>query len=121
MRYAIAIFFFLGASAMANAGENSLPSLSSVGFTSGRAATEADVKAGKAVFILKDGETSIGRAINIDLPQYAYFLDNGKKVLVVVIQAEEARGQRMMGGITSSGVPVAGFLTDFELLGTKQP
>lgn len=98
-----------------------LPKLSTVSFTSGRAASELDVKAGKAVFVLKDGETPIGRAMNIKLPQYAYFLDNGKKIPVVVIQAEEARGQRMMGGIDSSGTPVAGFLTDFELLGTKLP
>lgn len=121
LRYAVAAFFFLGTCAMANADENSLPKLSTVAFISGRAASEADVQAGKAVFVLKDGETLIGRAINIKLPQYAYFLDNGRKVPVVVIQAEEARGQRMMGGINSSGIPVAGFLADFELLGTKQP
>ena len=71
---------------IANAGEKALPQLTSVGFVSGRAATEADVKAGKAVFVLKDGERTIGRPINIQLPHYAYFLDGGKKVPVVINQ-----------------------------------
>ena len=121
VKFIIYILFFLGVFTSVNAGEQSLPPLTSVDFISGRTASESDVNMGKAVFVLKDGEIPIGNPINIKLPQYAIFIDNGNKIPVIVIQAEKARGKRLLGSIDISGSAVVGFYNDFELLGDTKP
>jgi len=44
-----------------------------------------------------------------------------KKLPVVVIQAEEAQGQKLVGARQANGQDVVGLITDFELLGNVQP
>jgi hypothetical protein len=61
---------------------------------SGRPATEADIAEGRAVFAVPTGSA----ASNIRLPFCAYQkLETGERVLVIAIQAEEAKGQTVVG------------------------
>jgi len=86
--------------------------------------TKADVSAGNAVFVASQdavGEAIISRPIAITIPQYAYFNDDGRKLPVVVVQAEEARGKQLVGARDLDGKPIVGFITDFELLGNVSP
>lgn len=98
-----------------------LPDLSKTRFVSGRAATADDINSGAAVFELRDGETPIGSPIEISVPQYALFNNEGTSIPVVIIQAEQTRGQRLIGAIDTSGKPIVGLFTDFTLLGTQKP
>jgi hypothetical protein len=121
MRISWLYIVFLGVLSMTASAGEVLPELSKVKSVSGRSATEVDVKAGAAVFQLRDGEVSIGSPINIPIPQYALFNDEGTLVPVIVIQAEQARGQRLIGAIDALGQPIAGLFTDFKLLGNQRP
>jgi hypothetical protein len=100
------------------------PDLSGIKVVTGRAATEADVNAGHAVFVLKSGATPIGRPLSIPLPQYAYHLDPEAKTQTpcVLIQAEEANGQKLGGcrNITNGSL-LAGYISEFKLLGQRKP
>lgn len=97
------------------------PALPSQGFIRGRPATKADVAAGDAVFVVVIGEKVIGRTLEMPIPQYAYFNDRGRRIQVVVVQAEEARGKQIVGARALDGTPVFGFISDFELFGNARP
>lgn len=100
------------------------PDLSTIKFVSERAATEEDINQGAAVFLLQSDGKNIGRPLNIEIPQYAIHTDGetGEKSNVVVIQAEEANGQQVVGAIViESNDHMAGLLNEFELLGKVQP
>jgi hypothetical protein len=62
-----------------------------------RTATEDDVMKGTATFYLSG--TVDHKTIDIDLPSLALLTDNetGDKIEVVVIQAEQADGRRLIG------------------------
>jgi len=73
---------------------------------------------------MQDGGTPIGQPIDIVLPQYAFHLDadTGKKERCIVIQAEEARGRRLIGAYALPDRQLlAGFYNEFQLLGTTSP
>lgn len=117
-----AIASFLSALGIAVAAEPiAWPPLPKDGFVIGRAATKSDVAAGHAVFVAAQGEITIGKPIAIQLPQYAWYKGDKRKAPAVVIQAEEANGKRIVGARLLDGRYVAGFITDFELLGTEAP
>ncbi len=100
------------------------PSLTDISFTKGRAATDADVNAGAAVFVLKVDDVAVGLPLKIELPQYAYHKDTetNEKVKVIVIQAEETQGQSYIGAITAAKDQyLVGFANEFELLGKEVP
>ena len=97
------------------------PSLPSRGFVTGRPATLADVAAGNAAFAAEVKGKSNGKPIRVAIPQYAYFKDGKQRVPVIVIQAEEAQGRKLVGARTTDGKYVVGLITDFELLGTETP
>jgi hypothetical protein len=98
------------------------PDLASVAFVSGRPATEADVAQGRAVFVLKSGGRQIGKPIAMVLPQYAFHIEEKKREPCVLIQAEEAGGQRLAGcRLVSDDRLLAGLLDEFQLLGTRVP
>jgi hypothetical protein len=99
----------------------SWPPLPKTGFIVGQAATNADVDAGNAAFVAAINGVSIGVPIKITIPQYAYYKENGKKLPVIVIQAEEAQGQKLVGARQINGQDVVGLIADFELLGSVQP
>ena len=100
------------------------PELSEIASVSGRAATKSDISAGAAVFELQSEGVNIGTPIDIKIPQYAIHTDGetGARSRVVIIQAEEANKQKLAGAliIETNGF-LAGFLTEFELLGTTKP
>jgi hypothetical protein len=107
--------------ATAGAQQTVWPPLPTTGYIAGRAATKEDVAAGRAVFVAARGNVVIGRPMSIQVPQYAWSTADGKKEPAVIIQAEEAGGQKLVGARLVSGGLVAGLITDFELLGTKAP
>ena len=107
--------------AVAAAESPAWPALPSQGFIRGRPATRADVAAGNALFVAAIGEKVIGRALEMQIPQYAYYNDGGRKVRVVVVQAEEAEGKKIVGARAVDGTPIVGFVADFELLGNALP
>lgn len=94
------------------------PELPSVGFISGRAATQKDLEAGNAVFVSQVGEVVIGTPLKIEIPQYAYHLENGKKTPVIIVQAEVAKNNTIIGARNLNGGELVGLLNEFELLGT---
>lgn len=97
------------------------PSLPQAGFVVGRVATKADVESGSAVFVAEKDGTPVSKPLKIAVPQYAWHKDGSRKSAVIVIQAEEANGQGMIGAKTLSGSYMAGLLEEFELLGSAPP
>jgi hypothetical protein len=101
------------------------PLLPTVGFIRGRAASEKDVNDGNAVFVAAESNgTIIGKPLQIEIPQYAYWDDeeSGDRLRVIVIQAELAKGYEMIGFKNiETGELGAGLRQEFELLGTKIP
>lgn len=95
------------------------PPLPSSGFVAGRPATQADVDAGDALFLLGDGTRSSGEPLAIDIPQYALFDDEGIITVVVVIQAEREDGRSQIGARKPDGSALIGLLDQFKLVGTQ--
>src|SRR5512133_3565406 len=90
-------------------------------FLSGRAATKADVNSGRAAFVAMLDGKPVGKPLPIKIPQYAFHLDNGKKIPVIIIQAEQMDDKKYVGARLLSGGELVGFLNEFVLLGTKPP
>ena len=99
------------------------PELPKKGFVSGRPATPDDIDTGNAVFVLEAAGKVIGKPLDITIPQYAYHVDKktGKRTPGIIIQAEQAQGNKIVGMRTLSGTEIAGLLREYELLGTEQP
>jgi hypothetical protein len=97
------------------------PPLPKQGFVVGRAATQADIAAGNAAFVAAVGGVTIGKPLPLAIPQYAYYRNGTDKIPVVVIQAEEAQGKKLIGARLVTGEEVVGLISDFELLGTDRP
>ena len=90
------------------------------GFISGRAASQADVEEGNAVFTAEVDGVAVGRPLAIDIPQYAWLTDTETKERkrVVVLQAEHANGTDLVGFFDlETSVVGVGTLHDFQLLG----
>jgi hypothetical protein len=64
-----------------------------------RIATEEDVKLGRAVFYIDEGDEIVHQPLNIQIPSLANHTDKetGEKNLVVVIQAERTDEQEVVG------------------------
>jgi hypothetical protein len=103
---------------LGSAQEIKWPILPSTGFISGRAATQKDLEAGNAVFVSQVGNVVIGTPLKMEIPQYAYHLENGKKIPVIIVQAEEAKNNIIIGARNINGGELVGLLNEFELLGT---
>ena len=100
------------------------PELSDVKFVSGRPATEDDINAGAAVFLLQSEGVSIGTPIEIEIPQYAIHTDgdSGENSNVIVIQAEESNDQKVIGAlIVGSSEFMVGFFNEFKFIGNNKP
>jgi len=102
------------------------PELATVGHVAGRTATTDDVKAGHAAFVIRsdaDGHPG-SKPIQLTIPQYALYVDRdtGKRVPVILIQAEDRAGVKLAGfrliGVGGFG---ACLLSELHLLGTKRP
>ena len=97
------------------------PPLPTEDYTKGRAATRNDVDEGRAVFVGELNDIMIGIPIDITIPQYAYLNRDGNKQAVIVIQAELVQNEKIIGAKLLNGQDIAGFMKDFELLGSHQP
>lgn len=118
--FASIVLFALGTGSLHAADLTSLPPLPTAsGFVAGRPATQADVDAGNAVFVIGDGAVSSGSPLAIDVPQYALFMDEGVKTVVVVVQAERGVDGSRIGARKVDGSTLVGALEEFELLGTQ--
>jgi hypothetical protein len=119
IRRGLLVLFLLAESyAMVHAQDLQLPS---TGFISGRAATEKDVEDGNAVFVAKVEDKIIGTPIAITVPQYAFWSRADGKILVVIVQAEEANGMRLFGFRDAAGEETVATGPEIELLGTTRP
>ena len=95
------------------------PTLPTNGFVTDRAATEDDVSAGRAVFVLRSDGVLVGVPVNVKIPQYALHTDpeTGSRTPCILIQAEST-GSHVVAGVNYfDGEIGAGLLDEFELLG----
>ncbi|MGC1252142.1 MAG: hypothetical protein WA889_14925 [Xanthobacteraceae bacterium] len=112
----------LAASASAQTAPANWPPLPGTGFVSGRPATDEDVTAGNAVFVLKAYGTYFGKPMDIAVPQYAYLTKAGQKpVPVIVIQAEIGKGIKLFGvrGLDGDRSTARDF--ELKLMGAQPP
>lgn len=125
-RPALAPLTFLGLALALSPGpaaaQTAWPGLPTDHFMTGRAATQQDVQDGNALFALA-AEAS-PTPLELEIPQYAVHRnsDTGEDEGVIVLQAESASGQRVVGYVRVQdqqlGVDV---IESFELLGTSVP
>jgi hypothetical protein len=96
------------------------PALSNFEFITGRPATKQDFERGAAVFYLESAGKPSGAPLQLQIPQYAYFLGEDRKghTPVVIVQAETNGASEVVGYIdlmdNKQGVAT---LAEFELLG----
>lgn len=120
----ILAFMLCVISVSAAASDVAWPKLSKVGHVAGRAATDADLAKGNAVFVLKSDGAQVGKPIKVQIPQYAMHVEakTGKKTPVVLVQAEEGQGIRMAGYVSvRDGEKAVCLLSELKLLGTAVP
>ena len=96
------------------------PALPAKGFITGRTATKEDIASGDAAFLLADS-----KAMNIEIPQYAYHIEagTGKRSAGIIIQAERTPdGKELvaMQPFGNAGKLVA-LLGEYKLLGKVPP
>jgi hypothetical protein len=117
------LFLALGlAAAAAQTAPVNWPPLPAKGFVSGRPATDEDITAGDAVFVLKAYGIYFGKPMAIAIPQYAYFTRRGEKpVPVIVVQAEIGKGIKLYGVRGLDGKTDTARDYEIELLGTTPP
>jgi hypothetical protein len=97
------------------------PPLPTETFVRGRPATKDDIAAGRAVFVAAVDGVAVGHPIDITIPQYAYYPDRGVKIAVIVVQAESAEGQLIVGARKFDGTEIVCLLGSFEQLGVTPP
>lgn len=88
----------------------------------GRAATPEDVKAGRAVFAAEGEGMPPPVALQIGVPQYAYCSPEGAPVPGMIVQAERAGGNDVVGFRPLSGTKAfVTMLAECRLLGRSPP
>lgn len=120
------VFLFLGTCGVAMSQDSSArwPALEAFEFIAGRAATKQDFERGAAVFYLESAGRPSGAPLQLQVPQYAYFLGEDRKchTPVVIVQAETNGASEFIGYIDLAdkrhGVAM---LSEFDLLGTHPP
>lgn len=117
MKKWLSLFSFLTTFSAGASAQDSWPPLPDKGFVVGRPATLEDIKAGNAVFVASEDGRSIGKPLDIIIPQYAYLKSEGLKIPVILVQAEEAKGMKMVGARDFSGQAHVANLQEFQLLG----
>ena len=119
MRVLMAALLVLAATSAALA--QAWPPLPTTGFITGRAATDKDVTDGNAVFVLKAYGIYFGKPLDDAIPQYGYLTKGGKKVPVIVIQAEIGKGIKLYGVRGLDGDKSVARDYELQLLGVKPP
>jgi hypothetical protein len=98
------------------------PPLPTSGFISGRPATDKDVAAGNAVFVLRAYGIAFGTPLDVSIPQYAYLTKRGAPAVpVIVVQAEQGRGIKVFGVRGLGGQTATAKDSELRLLGTQLP
>jgi hypothetical protein len=98
------------------------PALPTTGFIAGRPATDKDVAAGNAVFVLRAYGIAFGKPLDVAIPQYAYLTKRGEPpVPVIVVQAEEGRGIKLFGVRRLDGKMASAKESELRLLGAQAP
>ena len=97
------------------------PPLPNHGFISGRAATEDDVRAGNAVFVLRSDGRLVGDPSPLTIPQYVIHVSEDERWPAILVQAERAGNQEIVGVRYLDDRLGAAMLHEFELLGTQPP
>jgi hypothetical protein len=87
------------------------------GFITRRPAQKADVKNGDAVFVASENGKVVGEPILIRIPQRGYH--RALKKYVIVVQAEEALGIKMLGVRDFKGTWFVTLAFEVKLLRTK--
>ena len=102
--------------------EQTWPKLPVSGYIAGRLATEADLKRRNAIFLsLVDGKPS-GVPSTIVVPQYAFLVQEvGKRLPVVVVQAEETEDGTLFGMRDAEGGEHVATEAEVFLLGSTHP
>ena len=119
-----ALLLILGVTAAASAQTAPVnwPPLPTKGFISGRPATDEDVAAGNAIFVLKAYGTYFGKPMDIVIPQYALLTKARQKpVPVIVVQGEIGKGIKLFGVRGLDGDKSTARDFELKLLGTKPP
>ncbi|SFW20267.1 hypothetical protein [Luteibacter sp. UNCMF366Tsu5.1] len=114
----------LSLSASSTASGITWPELPKDCFVRSRPATQADAKRGCAVFVIEKGGVIGGMPMDIQIPQYAWHIDqpSAKRTAVILIQAEESSGIKAVGyREVSSHSLGAALLSEMILLGTDKP
>ena len=119
MRAALVIVWALFGAATAVA--QTWPPLPTTGFISGRPATDQDVAAGNAIFVLRPYGSDFGKPLAIAVPQYAYLTKGGKRIPVVVIQAELGKGRELFGVRAFNGEKWVARDYEIQLPGANPP
>ena len=100
----------------------SWPSLPTIGFIAGRAATGKDVADGNAVFVLRAYGVPFGKPLDVTIPQYAYLTKRGQQpVPVIVVQAEQGKGIKIFGVRDRGGKAATARESEVQLLGAQPP
>ena len=76
---------------------------------------------GESIPVSHYGQVSEGKPMHIAIPQYAYYLHKGRKVRVIVVQAEKSKHETLVGARTLDGRDLSGPLAEFQLLGEHPP
>jgi hypothetical protein len=99
------------------------PPLPKTGFISGRTASEKDIGDGNAAFVIRSKECGIvGRPIPIDIPQYAFHIDErGTRTPCILIQAETDGVKLLAAAQYFDGTSCVHMLWEFVLLGHIPP
>lgn len=99
------------------------PNLPKECFVSARPATVADEKKGCAAFLIGQAEESAGVPLAVEIPQYAWLVDQktGTKTPVILIQAEENSGIKAVGYKALDSSMGVALLSEMVLLGSKKP
>ena len=119
---ALLLALAMAAAASAQTAQVNWPPLPTKGFVSGRQATDEDVNAGNAVFVLKAYGSYFGKPMDVTIPQYAYLIKAGEKpVPVIVVQAEIGKGIKLFGVRGLDGDKSTARDYELKLLGTKPP
>lgn len=108
--------------ASVGAASSAWPALPTSAFVAGRVANEDDLKQGHAVFLsLVDGKPN-GKPAQIQIPQYAYLVEEGgNRRPVVVVQAELVDAETILGMRDAEGKEYVATAPEVELLGKAHP
>jgi hypothetical protein len=98
------------------------PKLPMTRYISGRLAGPDDVDRGDAVFYCRVDDSSVGEPDTIEIPQYAYLLeDSGRRIPVVVVQAEISDRGQTLGLRDALGQEYVATKPEVTLLGRSHP